>query len=89
MDRSSNYYFGSPSQNKWCLIDQNLDREISMLRMGSRAAIAAVAEETSGRVTVDDVWVYQPMIVVHYQNIRMMVVQQVTVVAEETAQMKH
>jgi hypothetical protein len=37
-----------------CLVNENLDREISMLRMGSRAAIAAVAEETSGRVTVDD-----------------------------------
>lgn len=37
-----------------CLLNENLDREISMLRMGSRAAIAAVAEETSGRVTVDD-----------------------------------
>lgn len=37
-----------------CLLDQNLDREISMLRMGSRAAIAAVADETTGRVAVDD-----------------------------------
>lgn len=37
-----------------CLLNQNLDREISMLRMGSRAAIAAVAEETTGRVAVDD-----------------------------------
>lgn len=37
-----------------CLVNENLDREISMLRMGSRAAIAAVAEETSARVTVDD-----------------------------------
>lgn len=38
-----------------CLENESLDREISMLRMGSRAAIAAVASETSGRVTVDDV----------------------------------
>jgi hypothetical protein len=36
------------------LENENLDEEISRLRMGSRAAIAAVAEETSGRVTVDD-----------------------------------
>lgn len=36
------------------LENQNLDREISMLRMGSRAAVAAVAEEASDRVTVDD-----------------------------------
>lgn len=35
------------------LENQNLDREISMLRMGSRAAVAAVAE-ASDRVTVDD-----------------------------------
>ncbi|KAI9487004.1 MAG: hypothetical protein EXX96DRAFT_593358 [Benjaminiella poitrasii] len=38
-----------------CLANENLEREISMLRMGSRAALAAVASETSGRVTVDDV----------------------------------
>jgi hypothetical protein len=38
-----------------CLVHESLDREISMLRMGSRAAIAAVASEASGRVTVDDV----------------------------------
>ncbi|CAO3595511.1 unnamed protein product [Absidia cylindrospora] len=37
-----------------CLQNVNLDREISMLRMGSNAAIVAVAAETSGRVTVDD-----------------------------------
>ncbi|CAO3618225.1 unnamed protein product [Cunninghamella blakesleeana] len=37
-----------------CLQNINLDREISMLRMGSNAAIVAVAAETSGRVTVDD-----------------------------------
>jgi hypothetical protein len=37
-----------------CLINESLEREISMLRMGSRAAIAAVASEASGRVTVDD-----------------------------------
>lgn len=37
-----------------CLLDQTLDRELSILRMGSRAAIAAVAEETTGRVAVDD-----------------------------------
>ncbi|KAI8062338.1 uncharacterized protein B0P05DRAFT_581220 [Gilbertella persicaria] len=36
-----------------CAID--IDGEISRLRMGSRAAIAAVASEASGRVTVDDV----------------------------------
>lgn len=36
------------------LQNENLDTEISRLRMGSRAAIAAVAEEASGRVTVDD-----------------------------------
>ncbi|KAG2237134.1 hypothetical protein INT48_004636 [Thamnidium elegans] len=35
------------------LENQNLDREISMLRMGSRAAVTAVAE-ASDRVTVDD-----------------------------------
>ncbi|KAI8641541.1 hypothetical protein BD408DRAFT_368082 [Parasitella parasitica] len=38
-----------------CLVNENLDVEISRLRMGSRAAIAAVASEVSGRVTVDDV----------------------------------
>jgi hypothetical protein len=38
-----------------CLLNDDLNREISMLRMGSRAAIAAVASETSERVTVDDV----------------------------------
>ncbi|KAI8343930.1 hypothetical protein BC941DRAFT_343114 [Chlamydoabsidia padenii] len=37
-----------------CLENINLDREISILRMGSNAAIVAVAAETSGRVTVDD-----------------------------------
>ncbi|CAO3611142.1 unnamed protein product [Cunninghamella echinulata] len=38
-----------------CLKNINLDREISMLRMGSNAAIVAVAAETSnGRITVDD-----------------------------------
>ncbi|KAI8089987.1 uncharacterized protein BX664DRAFT_146293 [Halteromyces radiatus] len=37
-----------------CLENINLDREISMLRMGSNAAIMAAAAETSGRVTVDD-----------------------------------
>ncbi|CEP16938.1 hypothetical protein [Parasitella parasitica] len=38
-----------------CLVNENLDVEISRLRMGSRAAIAAVVSEVSGRVTVDDV----------------------------------
>ncbi|KAG2215355.1 hypothetical protein INT46_011725 [Mucor plumbeus] len=38
-----------------CLVNESLDVEISRLRMGSRAAIAAVASEVSGRVTVDDV----------------------------------
>lgn len=33
----------------------NLEGEIARLRMGSNAAIAAVAAEASGRVTVDDV----------------------------------
>ncbi|KAI8074456.1 hypothetical protein BC940DRAFT_288302 [Gongronella butleri] len=38
-----------------CLENVNLDREISMLRMGSNAAMVAVAAETSnGRITVDD-----------------------------------
>lgn len=37
-----------------CLQNISLDREISILRMGSNAAIVAVAAETSGRVTVDD-----------------------------------
>ncbi|KAI7897889.1 uncharacterized protein BX663DRAFT_546842 [Cokeromyces recurvatus] len=36
------------------LVNESLEREISMLRMGSRAALAAVASETSERVTVDD-----------------------------------
>ncbi|KAG1171754.1 hypothetical protein G6F70_006352 [Rhizopus microsporus] len=38
-----------------CLLNDNLNREISMLRMGSRAARAAVASGASERVTVDDV----------------------------------
>ncbi|OBZ86755.1 hypothetical protein A0J61_05194 [Choanephora cucurbitarum] len=42
-----------------CTID--IDREISQLRVGSRAAIAAVASEASGRVTVDDVLDIQPV----------------------------
>ncbi|KAI8339830.1 hypothetical protein BD560DRAFT_412540 [Blakeslea trispora] len=42
-----------------CTID--IDREISQLRVGSRAAIAAVASEASGRVTVDDVLDVQPV----------------------------
>ncbi|KAG0178864.1 hypothetical protein DFQ28_003744 [Apophysomyces sp. BC1034] len=37
-----------------CLENINLDGEISMLRMGSNAAIVAAAAEASGRVTVDD-----------------------------------
>ncbi|KAI8886580.1 hypothetical protein K501DRAFT_244031 [Backusella circina FSU 941] len=37
------------------VLQDNLEREISMLRMGSRAAMVAVASEASGRVTVDDV----------------------------------
>ncbi|KAI9307421.1 hypothetical protein BJ944DRAFT_228628 [Cunninghamella echinulata] len=38
-----------------CLQNINLDREISILRMGSNAAIVAVSAETSnGRITVDD-----------------------------------
>lgn len=37
-----------------CLVNENLERELSRLRMGSRAAMAAVASEVSGRVTVDD-----------------------------------
>ncbi|ORX51717.1 hypothetical protein DM01DRAFT_1408654 [Hesseltinella vesiculosa] len=38
-----------------CLENVNLDQEISVLRMGSNAAMAAVSAETSsGRITVDD-----------------------------------
>ncbi|KAF7731666.1 hypothetical protein EC973_008836 [Apophysomyces ossiformis] len=37
-----------------CLQNISLEREISMLRMGSNAAIVAAAAEASGRVTVDD-----------------------------------
>jgi hypothetical protein len=36
------------------VLQDNLEREISMLRMGSRAAIVAVASEATGRITVDD-----------------------------------
>ncbi|KAI8384342.1 uncharacterized protein BYT42DRAFT_562188 [Radiomyces spectabilis] len=32
----------------------SLEREISILRMGSNAALVAVAAETSGRITIDD-----------------------------------
>ncbi|KAG1441792.1 hypothetical protein G6F56_011328 [Rhizopus delemar] len=38
-----------------CLRDESLDEEISRLRMGTRAAMAAVVSESSERVTVDDV----------------------------------
>ncbi|KAI9006273.1 hypothetical protein CLU79DRAFT_780348 [Phycomyces nitens] len=38
-----------------CLENIDLQQEISALRMGSSAAIAAIAAQTGGRVTVDDV----------------------------------